>query len=81
VTLFRQIEVSMVQGNATQVARWDADISLQSYYRWRKEYGSLEIERAKRMKDLERENVLLKRLVAGLSLERQVLKDVTSENL
>ena len=56
-------------------------MSLQSYYRWRKEYGGLEIDQAKRMKDLERENVRLKRLVADLSLEKQVLKDIASGNL
>jgi putative transposase len=77
VTLLRQIEVSMAQGKATPVACRDAGISLQSFYRWRKEYGGLEIDQAKRMKDLERENVSLKRLVADLSLEKQVLKCVT----
>lgn len=50
-------------------------------YRWRKEYGGLELDQAKRMKDLERENVRLKRLVADRSLEKQVLKDVASGNL
>jgi putative transposase len=45
------------------------------------EYGGLELDQAKRMKDLERENVRLKRLVADLSLEKQVLKDVASGNL
>ena len=55
VTLLRQIEVSMAQGAATPVACRGAGISLQSYYRWRKEYGGLEIDQAKRMKDLERE--------------------------
>ena len=79
VTLLRQIEVSMAQGNAAPVACRDAGISLQSFYRWRKEL--LEIDQAKRMKDLERENVRLKRLVADLSLEKQVLKDVASGNL
>jgi hypothetical protein len=48
---------------------------------WRKEYGGLELDQAKRVKDLERENVRLKRLVADLSLEKQVLKDVASGNL
>ena len=81
VTLLRQIEVSMSQGKATPIACRDAGISQQSYYRWRKEYGGLEIDQAKRMKDLERENVRLKRLVADLSLEKQVLKDVASGNL
>jgi hypothetical protein len=56
VTLLRQIEVSMAQGKPTPVACRDAGISLQSFYRWRKEYGGLEIDQAKRMKDLEREN-------------------------
>ena len=81
VTLLRQIEVLMVQDKPTPVACRDAGISLQSFYRWRKEYGGLEIDQAKRMKDLERENVRLKRLVADLSLEKQVLKDVASGNL
>ena len=81
VTLLRQIEVSMSQGKSALVACRDAGISLQSFYRWRKEYGGLEIDQAKRMKDLERENVRLKRLVADLSLEKQVLKDVASGNL
>jgi putative transposase len=81
VTLLRQIEVSMAQGKPTLVACRDAGISLQSYYRWRKEYGGLEIDQARRMKDLDRENVRLRRLVADLSLEKQVLKDVASGNL
>ena len=68
VALLRQIEVSIAQGKSAPVACRGAGISLQSYYRWRKEYGGLEIDQAKRMKDLERENVRLKRLVADLSL-------------
>jgi putative transposase len=81
VVLLRQIEVLMSQGKAAPVACREAGISQQSYYRWRKEYGGLEIDQAKRMKELERENVRLKRLVADLSLEKQVLKDVASGNL
>jgi putative transposase len=56
VTLLRQIEVSMAQGKSAPEACRAAEISQQSYYRWRKEYGGLEIDQAKRMKDLEREN-------------------------
>ena len=81
VVVLRQIEVLMSQGKAAPVACREAGISQQSYYRWRKEYGGLEIDQAKRMKDLERENVRLRRLVADLSLEKQVLKDVASGNL
>jgi transposase-like protein len=81
VTVLRQIEVLMSQGKAAPVACREAGISQQSYYRWRKEYGGLELDQARRLKDLERENVRLKRLVADLSLEKQVLKDVASGNL
>jgi putative transposase len=81
VVLLRQIEVLMSQGKAAPVACREAGISQQSYYRWRKEYGGLEVDQAKRMKELERENIRLKRLVADLSLEKQVLKDVASGNL
>jgi len=79
--VLRQIEVLMSQGKAAPVACREAGISQQSYYRWRKEYGGLELDQARRMKELERENVRLKRLVADLSLEKQVLKDVASANL
>jgi transposase-like protein len=81
VTLLRQIEVAMGQGKSTQIACREAGISEQSFYLWRKEYGGLQVEQAKRMKDLERENSRLKRLVADLSLEKQVLKDIASGNL
>jgi putative transposase len=81
VVVLRQIEVLMSQGKGAPVACREAGISQQSYYRWRKEYGGLELDQAKRMKDLERENIRLKRLVADLSLEKQVLKDVASGNL
>ena len=81
VVVLRQIEVLLSQGKSPLVACREAGISQQSYYRWRKEYGGLELDQAKRMKDLERENVRLKRLVADLSLEKQVLKDVASGNL
>ena len=81
VVLLRQIEVLTSQGKTPAVACREAGISQQSYYRWRKEYGGLEVDQARRMKDLERENIRLKRLVADLSLEKQVLKDVASGNL
>ncbi len=81
VMLLRQIEVAMGQGKSAQIACREAGISEQSYYRWRKEYGGLQLEQAKRMKDLEKENVRLKRLVADISLEKQVLKDIASGNL
>lgn len=81
VAKLRAIEVQLAQGKSIALACKDAGISEQSYYRWRKEYGGLQIEQAKRLKDLERENARLRRLVADLSLEKQILKEVASGNL
>ena len=80
VSKLRQIEVLMAQGKTAALACKESGVSEQSYYRWRKEYGGLEIDQAKRMKELERENQRLKRLVADLSVEKQVLKDIASGN-
>ena len=81
VTKLRQIEVLVAQGRTIGQACKEAEISEQSYYRWRNEYGGLEIEQAKRFNEFERENARLKRLVADLSLEKQILKDVAEGNL
>ncbi len=80
VTLLRQIEVGIANGKTTPQACKEAEITIQTYYRWRREYGGLKLDQAKRMKELERENAKLKRLVAELSLEKQILKDVASGN-
>ena len=81
VVMLRQIEVQLAQGKSLALACKEAGISEQSYYRWRKEYGGVAVEQAKRLKELERENARLRRLVADLSLEKQVLKDVAAGNL
>jgi putative transposase len=81
VVMRRQIEVQLAQGKSLALACKEAGISEQSYYRWRKEYGGVAVEQAKRLKELERENARLRRLVADLSLEKQVLKDVAQGNL
>jgi transposase-like protein len=77
----RQIEVQTAQGKSLALACKEAEISEQSYYRWRREYGGLQVDKARKMKDLERENARLRRLVTDLSLEKQVLADVASGNL
>ena len=64
---------------------WDrcrsrSGVSEQTYYRWRKEYGGLRLDQAKRLKVLEKENTRLKKLVADLSLDKQILKEVSSGN-
>jgi putative transposase len=81
VAKLRQIEVLTSQGRTIGQACREASISEQSYFRWRKEYGGLPIEQAKRLKDVEKENARLKRLVAYLSLEKQVLRDIAQGNL
>jgi transposase len=80
VTLLRQIEVEIANGKTTPQACKEAEITIQTYYRWKKEYGGLKLAQAKRLRELERENSKLKRLVAELSLEKQVLKDVAEGN-
>ena len=80
VTLLRQIEVEVANGKTTPQACKEAEITIQTYYRWKKEYGGLKLAQAKRLRELERENSKLKRLVAELSLEKQVLKEVAEGN-
>ena len=80
VTMLRQIEVSIANGTTTPQACKEAAITVQTFYRWRKEYGGLKMDQAKRLKELEKENGKLKRLVAELSLDKQILKDVAEGN-
>ena len=80
VNLLRQIEVAIANGKTTPQACRDAEITVQTYYRWRKEFGGLKLDQAKRLKELEKENGRLRRLVAELSLEKQVLREVAQGN-
>jgi len=80
VNLLRQIEVAVANGKATEQSCREAGIVEQTYYRWRKEYGGLHVDQARRLKELEQENAKLKRLVAELSLDKLVLKDIASGN-
>ena len=80
VTMLRQIEVGIANGKNTPQACKEAEITVQTFYRWRKEYGGLKMDQAKRLKELEKENGKLKRLVAELSLDKQILKDIAEGN-
>ena len=80
VTMLRQIEVGIANGKNTPQACKEAAITVQTFYRWRKEYGGLKMDQAKRLKELEKENGKLKRLVAELSLDKQILKDIAEGN-
>lgn len=80
VNLLRQVEVAVANGKTTALACKEAEVTEQTYYRWRKEYGGLQVDQARRLKELEQENAKLKRLVANLSLDNLVLKDLASGN-
>ena len=80
VSLLRQVEVGVANGKTTAQASKEALITERTYYRWRKEYGGLQVDQARRLKELEQENAKLKRLVAELSLDKLVLKDIASGN-
>jgi putative transposase len=80
VAILWQIEIEVANHKPTGQACREAGISEQAYYCWRKEYGGLKPEQARRMKELEKENGRLRRLVTELSLEKQVLKDVAEGN-
>jgi putative transposase len=80
VNLLRKIEIEIANGKKAAQAAREEGICEQTYYRWRKEFGGLKLDQAKRLKELEKENSRLKRLVAELSLEKQVLRDVAQGN-
>lgn len=80
VAKLRQIEVLVSQGKTIPQACKEVGIVEQTFYRWRKEYGGLQIEQAKKLKDLQRENAQLRRAVADLTVEKQVLKDIAEGN-
>ena len=80
ITKLREAEVGLAQGKTVVQVCKQMGITEQTYYRWRKEYGGLKMDQAKRLKALEKENVRLKKLVADLSLDNQILKEVSSGN-
>lgn len=80
INILRQAEVKTAQGSTIIEVCRENGITEQTYYRWRKEYGGVRSEGAKRLKELEKENDRLKKLVAELSLENAVLRDMTAGN-
>jgi putative transposase len=80
ITMLREAEVLLSQGTtAVEVSR-KLGITEQTYYRWRREYGGMRVDQAKRLKELERENTRLKKLVADLSLDNAILKETARGN-
>ena len=80
VSLLRQIEVITANGKTLEEACKSLSITVQSYYRWRKMYGGMRSDQAKKFKDLEQENARLKKLVAELSLREVMLQEVIKGN-
>ena len=79
ITKLREADVLLSQGNAAEEMVKTLEISKQTYYRWRKEYGGLDMTQAKKLRNLEKENARLKNLVADLSLDNAILKEVLSK--
>ena len=80
VAKLRQADVLIGQGKTVPEVCKEIEISQQTYYRWRKKYGGMKVEQARRFKELEAENARLKRLVADLSLDKEILKEAASKN-
>ncbi len=80
VTKLREADVLMAKGQTIQEACRQLAISDQTYYKWRKEYGGLQVDQAKRFKQLEQENNQLRKLVADLSMDNAILREATRKN-
>ena len=80
INKLREAEIHINQGISIAEASRKIGVTEQTYYRWRKEYGGLRIEQAKKLKNLEKENVRLKKLVADLSLNNAILKEAAEGN-
>ena len=76
----RAIEVHIAQGLKADEAARKEGITEQTYYRWRREYGGLKVDQAKRLKGLEKENARLKKLLAEAHLDKEMLQEVASGN-
>ena len=80
INKLREAEILLNQGASVSEASRKIGVTEQTYYRWRKEYGGMRIEQAKRLKNLEKENARLKKLVANISLDNAILKEVAEGN-
>ena len=80
IPLLREAEVSLARGQSVAVVCKQIGVSDKTYYRWRKEYGGMKMNQAKRLKELEQENTRLKRLLADAELDKAILKEAASPN-
>ena len=80
INKLREAEVLISQGATAGEASRKIGVTEQTYYRWRKEYGGMRVEQAKRLKEVEKENTRLKKLVADISLDNAILKEAVRGN-
>ena len=80
INKLREAEIHINQGISIAEASRKIGVTEQTYYRWRKEYGGMRVEQARRLKSLEKENTRLKKLVADLSLDNAILKEAAEGN-
>ena len=80
ISKLREAEVLLAQGQTAGEVCRSFNISEQTYYRWRKEYGGIRTDQVRRLKDLEKENARLKKLVAELSLDNLILRETVRGN-
>ena len=80
ISHLRTIEIAMGKGNSPEEASRKVGITEQTYYRWKREFGGLRVDQAKRLKELEQENGRLKKIVADLSVDNSILKEVAKGN-
>lgn len=76
----REAEIVLSQGGSVADASRRIGVTEQTYYRWRKEYGGLKMDQARRMKELERENARLRQAVSDLTLDKQILREAARGN-
>jgi putative transposase len=80
IPMLRQAEVELGKGRKVEEVCRELSITMNTYYRWRREFGGLKLDQAKRLKELEKENGQLKRVVADLTLDNRILKDLARGN-
>jgi transposase-like protein len=80
IAKLREAEVDLARGKTVPEAAKKIGVTEQTYYRWKKEYGGLRMDQAKRLKDLEKENARLKRLLADAELDKAILREAASGN-
>ena len=75
----REVEVRLSQGESVGEAAKSIGVTEQTYYRWRKEYGGLQVNQAKRLKEMEKENARLRKAISDLMLDKQILEEVIKD--